>query len=399
MAADKQIMSFGSKEDVVKQTSTKSEDANEAVDKKDMADDINKEEVKENISKFEEITSSYEEPVEDLNAPYVDNRKVTIRLVKSNSLYRKVNDKVIGKRVDFIGGSITSSRILSSNKAEIENYFPAIIGLAPNNPLFVTEVKKYLNNIRIPVDEIGKTFDVSFNYNRKTDYLRIKEAEDKIEATYASANRNNIVELKKAYDARITAINNLEATKHYYGSPVNVEDYLMYRHCILYNNVAKDNAFINSNPNIRFYFVDENREAEAGRRLRNELNKAKVNYIKLITDEQLKNAVYIQYCLMNNRNVLTGLAEANDIKEINLDKFSSADPQKFNKWCSNKNIKLIGLIETLIATGELNRSPYNQRITTIDGEFIGANMNEAISWFNDPNNSAIVSVLTNKTNR
>ena len=116
-------------------------------------------------------------PVEQTNAPavsqeaiqdpeldmaYVDRRSVTISLVANYSLYRKVNDKTLPKRRDVIGSSIRSSRTMSANKAEIEAYFPNIVGLAPNNENYITRVKAWLNNISVPVDELGKTFDTSF---------------------------------------------------------------------------------------------------------------------------------------------------------------------------------------------------------------------------------------------
>lgn len=64
--------------------------------------------------------------------------------------------------MDKIGSCVRSSRTLSSNKGEIESYFPALIGLAPNNENFISRVKAYLNNISVSVDELGKTFDISF---------------------------------------------------------------------------------------------------------------------------------------------------------------------------------------------------------------------------------------------
>ena len=112
-----------------------------------------------------------------LDNEYYDERTVTISLVKNYSLYRKANDKVLPKRVDYIGSSVTSSRTLASNKQEIETYFPNIVGLSPNDPSFITRVKQYLNNIRIPVDELGRTFDIGFHYYKKRDYLRIKAEE------------------------------------------------------------------------------------------------------------------------------------------------------------------------------------------------------------------------------
>ena len=83
-------------------------------------------------------------------------------------------------------------------------------------------------------------------------------------------------------------------------------------------------------------------------------------------------------------------------KEIKLDKFSTDEPAKFNKIFNNKDIKLMATIETLIARGELIRLQYNQNITTAEGEFIGANIGEAVAWFKDPNNTSVVNSYYNK---
>ena len=332
----------------------------------------------------------------DEDESYTDERSVTIALVKNYSLYRRANDKVLPKRRDYIGGSVTASRVLSANKDEIETYFPNIVGLAPNNENFITRVKQYLNNIRIPVDELGKTFDVSFFYNRKADYYKIKREEEKIEEAYSKANRQDLSKLKAALKEKITRLNTLESTKCKLGHPINVEEYLMYRHCLLYNDVAKDMALINSDPTIRFYFKDNQKEAEKLKKFRLELNKAKVNYVQCLADDELFDAIYIQYCTINGLPIISSLAEDVIERQNKLDKFSTEEPIKFNKLCGDKNIRLMATIEKLIARGELIRSEYNQNITTSDGEFIGANIKEAIAWFNNPDNTSLVNALHNR---
>ena len=327
---------------------------------------------------------------------YTDVRKVTIMLVKNYSLYRKANDKVLPKRKDYIGSSIHASRILSANKEEVDTYFPNIIGLSPSDPNFIMRVKQYLNNIRISVDELGRTFNVSFHYYHKSDYYKIKTEEDKIEKVYQSANRQTIKGLKEALNEKITRLNVLEGTKCKLGYPINVDDYLMYRHCLLYNDVAKDLALINSDSNIRFYIKDEQKEAEKLRKYRTEVTKAKSNYVACLADESLFDAVYTQYCVVNNMPVISSLAEDRLEREIKLDKFSSDNPIKFNKIYTNKDVKLIATIENLIARGELIRSQYNQNITSPEGDFIGANMNEAVAWFKNAENASIVNALYNK---
>lgn len=123
------------------------------------------------------------------------------------------------KKTDYIGSSITSSRILCANKGEVEAYMPNIIGLAPNNENFVTRVKQYFNNIQIPVNELNKTFDISFHYNTKRDYYNFKNREDAINDEYDSVNRQNLSALKEALKNKINKLNNLESEKYKYGYP------------------------------------------------------------------------------------------------------------------------------------------------------------------------------------
>ena len=170
----------------------------------------------------------------------------------------------------------------------------------------------------------------------------------------------------------------------------------MYRHCLLYNDVAKDVALINSDPSIRFYFKDNQKEADKLKKFRIELNKAKVNYVQCLGDDDLFDAIYIQYCVINGLPIISSLAEDIIERQNKLDRFSTEEPVKFNKLCSDKNVRLMAVIEKLIARGELVRSEFNQNITTVDGEFIGANMKEAVAWFNNPNNSSVVNAFHNR---
>lgn len=58
-------------------------------------------------------------------------------------------------------------------------------------------VKQYLNNIRIPVDELGKTFDISFYYYHKKDYYKFKAKEEAIEETYQKLHVEVMLKLKQ----------------------------------------------------------------------------------------------------------------------------------------------------------------------------------------------------------
>lgn len=356
--------------------------------------------VSEAANQVEEKKSYSEEIKEnrdiELEKEFVYKRIVNIELVPNFSLFRKVNDKSMPKRRDYIGSSIKSSQILSSNKGEIEAYFPQLLGISANNESFTTRLKQYLNNIHVHVDELGVTFDASFRFNTKRDYFEFKKQEEAIENAYKQVNRQNLEELKKALKIKIQDLNNLESGLYKVGSPVNIAEYILYRHCLLYRDVAKDTAFINSDSHIRFYFKDENKEKALQQKQRNAINTAKRNYVELLGDDTRFKAVYIQYCVLNNMGIVTSLADERINQEVQLDRFSTNEPVKFNAICTDKDIQIKSTIELLISRGEFIRSQFNQNITTKDGDFIGANMKEAVAWFKNPENENIIAAFENK---
>lgn len=333
---------------------------------------------------------------EDLEAPYTDKRSVTISLVKNYSAYRKMNMKVLGQRNEVIGSSVTSCRVLSSNKGEVDAYFPQLIGLSPSHPEFITRVKAYLSNIQMNVNNSNATLNTSFVYNHKKDYIAISKQEDAINAEFDKVDRANTAAIKEALKKKIDALNKLEGTKYLYGYPEDLEQYLMYRHCLLYRDVAKDMALINEDPSLRFYIKDEAKEAQRQKKLVDEKKHAMKHFVELCGTDEKFNAVFIQVAISTGLVLSEAVAKAKDEKENILINYVNDNPDKFNKLVSDKNIVTKAFVEILIMRGELVRSEYNQQISTADGAFIGSNMNEAVAYFNNPNNAGIKSAYENK---
>ena len=346
--------------------------------------------------KADKVLTSKEQKQEELDKPFTYKRSITVSLIQNYSLYRKANDKVLPKKRDYIGSSIRSSQVLASNRAEVEAYFPQLLGISVNNENFVTRLKQYLNNIQVPVNELGVTFDCSFRFNHKRDYFAFKAREEEIEMVYKKANKQSTKDLRAALAIKINDLNNLESEQYAVGSPVNITDYILYRHCLLYRDVAKDTALINCDPFVRFYLKDDAKDKERQQKLRQEINNAKRNYIEVIGDNEMFDAVYIQYCVVAGLPIVNSLLSERMDKENQLDKFSTTEPIKFNSIVKDKDLRIKSLIELLIARGELVRSQFNQNITTQDGEFIGANMKEAIAWAKNPENENVLAAFKNK---
>lgn len=346
--------------------------------------------------KADKVLTSKEQKQEELDKPFTYKRSITVSLIQNYSLYRKVNDKVLPKKRDYIGSSIRSSQVLASNRAEVEAYFPQLLGISVNNENFVTRLKQYLNNIQVPVNELGVTFDCSFRFNHKRDYFAFKAREEEIEMAYKKANKQSTKDFRAALAIKINDLNNLESEQYAVGSPVNITDYILYRHCLLYRDVAKDTALINCDPFVRFYLKDDAKDKERQQKLRQEINNAKRNYIEVIGDDEMFDAVYIQYCVVAGLPIVNSLLSERMDKENQLDKFSATEPIKFNSIVKDRDLRIKSLIELLIARGEFVRSQFNQNITTQDGEFIGANMKEAIAWAKNPENENVLAAFKNK---
>lgn len=344
----------------------------------------------------DKVLTSKEQKQEELDKPFTYKRSITVSLIQNYSLYRKANDKVLPKKRDYIGSSIRSSQVLASNRAEVEAYFPQLLGISVNNENFVTRLKQYLNNIQVPVNELGVTFDCSFRFNHKRDYFAFKAREEEIEMAYKKANKQSTKDLRAALAIKINDLNNLESEQYAVGSPVNITDYILYRHCLLYRDIAKDAALINCDPFVRFYLKDDAKDKERQQKLRQEINNAKRNYIEVIGDDEVFDAVYIQYCVVAGLPIVNSLLSERMDKESQLDKFSTSEPVKFNSIVKDRDLRIKSLIELLIARGEFVRSQFNQNITTQDGEFIGANMKEAIAWAKNPENENVLAAFKNK---
>lgn len=332
----------------------------------------------------------------ELEAEYIDKRQIIIASVLNYSAYRRINMATLGKPRNTIGSSVNSVRKLMSNKGEVEHYFPELVGVASNNPEFITRVKNYLNNIFFDVRDTERTIDVSFRYRHKKDYLEIHKAEEKVWETYNAVDRSNTAKLYEAAVIRDNDLFMIESKKYQYGDPLNLEQYILYRHCLNYPDVAKDEAFINSNANLRFYIKDKNKEEVRKNKLIKEQQAALRHLVELQASPVKTNAVYVEYCIYSGISLSDGLSKTALIQSKELMDFATTNPRKFNEFVNDKNLLDKAFIETLITRGELVRSDFNQQISTPDGEFIGANINEAISYFKNPNNAGLKTKLENK---
>ena len=98
----------------------------------------------------------------------------------------------------------------------------------------------------------------------------------------------------------------------------------------------------------------------------------------------------------NNGNVADALLKSKEEQEAAIMDYVNNSPDKFNKLFEDKHSITKSFIETLIVRGELIRAEFNQQISSADGTFIGSNINEAVAYFDNPDNKAIRDAYENK---
>lgn len=349
------------------------------------------------INPMPQTTTAKKQDEEDKMAEYLYKRSITVKAVDNYSAYRQQNISVMGRRVSSIGSSIESTNILCANDKELAVIFPKLIGLSANHQDFQARVKDYLSNIQVTVsDKI--TFDNSLKFAHTCDYEMFRAEEDKINTIYENTTKNDPKELKAAIKKKCEALNKLEST--YIGEgkcvPENAASYVLYRHSLFYSPIAKDPSLVGGNYTIRFYLVDEQREKNKQSKLLQARKNASKNFIDICGNDDKFDAIFVRYCTDNHFNLSDYMAKDRTEKELLIDEFSRSNPAKFNSICNDSNLMLSAFIERLIARGELVKSEYNQQISLPDGTFVGKNMIDAISFFNNPNNKSIKESLETK---
>ena len=357
----------------------------------------------------------------------IDNKKINIYWRRSPSAYAKANKKVIVELNRKIGSSTSAVGKMIANGDEMKVLMPEILNLSVTSPHWDAVLKNYWDSISEAIPGSGKELEIGFKYD--VTVLRIKEyvadlnkglkdekkiRTDKDLKTYFD---NKVIEIDKeyseqlknaavlderdkdtlertAYDAKYTRLIDAESIHYRLGSPISVADYLLYRHCLVYRGVANDAKYMNKSSYIRFYLYSKE-EIERDKRIKYDLErKAMKLYSAIVADkDRVEDVLFI---LGKGTEVMNAVDET-DKQMMLLEQYKS-EPGKFLEVASDKNLEKKGLIEKLIVNNVLRRLDNTEVIVeSVDAsKVIGNNMNDAIAYFANSTNKAVVSELISK---
>jgi len=352
----------------------------------------------------------------------VDNKKVWIYWRKLESSYSYANRKVLVEPPRKIGGSISSTSKMLANVEEQKEIMPDIISVSPTSPNWSELLSSYWNSISIEIPESGKELEVGFIYDiqnsSKSKY--IKQINDSINSEKSKLTTDNDLKsyidnklnkvlldfnksLKllnsitndkareaaktKAYKDKYDSIVRIESERYKVGTPISPDNYMLYRYCLIYRDVANEFNLATKSPYIRFYLHSEEdikRFKEQAYKLERSRMSAYLDTIKSVSKVE---------------NVLYAMGFGEEIPKEDIDKYTYLDKKskensnKFISIATNKNLEILGLIEKYIQSNILHRLSGSQVI--VDGvdssKIIGNNVNEVVSWFSNKSNAAEVS--------
>ena len=333
------------------------------------------------------------------SGPITVNKTVTIMRKDNSSAFYSRNAANMPDGRNKIGSAINSVLRMKANMDELNVYMPSMLAMNPNDPKYSEQVDLWFNNISKLVPEGGLPLNISFTYKDSASKKSVESIEEDIYMKFNRAKKNTAKELDTAIDIRERSIIELESTKYKYGSPVNVADYLLWRYCLVYSDVANDVAWVNKAGGIRFYIYDSVREKYKETLQFEVRNKATALYIKLLdTPDKATNILWADRGFDVD---ITALDKMDKYRMI--ENMSKADPANFISIYEDVNLETKAIVERMIHHGILRRLENTSVIVDENNDTIGNTMDEAIAFFKntDRNKAAITrfkSKLKNYTN-
>ena len=200
-----------------------------------------------------------------------------------------------------------------------------------------------------------------------------------------------------AYDIKWNTIWNIEAEHYKVGTPINPFEYLLWKYCLVYPDVANDVSFVNKSPKIRFYLSSEDAKQRIEQHKVKTKEQAMEAYLKLISERS--KVIDVLFAMGLGGNVFE-ISKNNSKKEaldlqmhILLQSEMDKNPEKFITVAADKNLALKGMIEKYIAYNILRRITGTNIITDYaDGsKIIGNDLDAAITFFSNQENKAVIS--------
>jgi hypothetical protein len=294
------------------------------------------------------------------------SNKVYIKRKKAIAAYPGA-DKVDSKMK--IGSSFKNQSVLRGLSHEEEmKFLPNVLGLSAKSDKWEKATQNYWANISkvVPQDNTGLELEIGFDYENK-------EAKEKGESVSVEE-------------------------RHQHGRPIRLNDYILYRYCLLYRRVANSIEDVNKSPHIWFYIHTKERQLNLEHTKAQSEDKALQEYFKILTNRDKVVdvlTVFAQESAKLDDGLVPFNLESLDDREqdLLLRKCATKYPKKFHDFATDTQLEMRSFIERSIVSGKLRRVPNTDTVIYGDNTTIGNTMDDCIAFLKNPKNAKVYNNL------
>ena len=316
------------------------------------------------------------------------SRKVIILKKNKTNSYQMANVKVIdaNSNPEIIGTSISAVNAMTSSGEEMKMVMRPILGLSPDSPDWDKAVKNFWNDVCEYIYGIGKEIEIGFSYDISDESKQLYIKGDTLKSIVGLPITIKTDEQLATYcEAKLREPKSTFYKEMWkYATPLVLEDYLLYRYCMGYRDVANDHNNVNTQPHIRFYIFDD----EVAKKI-------------VAADAKVKKDVTIAlYGLYSDRDALldvlyafesSAVSETEVDQDIAIEKYAHDVPVEFLAFVNDKNLTNKAMIYKYIRAGILSKTPLSTHILDSDSKDpLGKDFDETLLWFKTPTNAGTV---------
>ena len=325
------------------------------------------------------------------------SRIVYIQKRQNSSEFYRRNMDVLKESERLLGVSNKAVAAMLMNGDELKVLMPSILAIDPRSHTSNWDkvVSTYWNSLSIGIGDGGKKLEIGMIYDIY-DSTTFFDGTKRIDYIKQLQKENPSIKTNEDLKSYIEGVSNdrpniSENEKYKYCKPINVEDYLLWRYCEHFYQVAPNIDSVDKSPNIRFFIHDTYKFEEDKKKafkLRTDARKA---YMEIFTDESMiDNMIYIfssTYPIPKSMKELTIID-----KQIHLENIVNEKPEEFIRYRKDKNLQVKSMVEMYIYANILKRLP-NSKVV-VDGDspeiIIGNSTEEVIRFFMSAENKVAI---------
>lgn len=337
----------------------------------------------------------------------IKERSISLMWRLNPTVFQVLNAESMGEYTRRLGSAVHIVNALCSRTEEMKALLPTVLGVSPDNTSvnWQAKVSNYWHNFALEVLPAGMKFNISYKFDLldSNDSRRMKAITAILDKLKLKADVT-IEDKEKALVAYLFGLNkdnkpNVNEEELYqYGVPVDIEQYLQWRYCLLTSQVANRPEDVFKSNKIRFYLHNEEEAKKTKKDAMVKANSAINEYAKLMSKDDSM-TIISALCIVYKLCTWTEFKEAIDEdKQGYVINFATSKPIDF--LIAIKDINLINkaTVQQYIYAGFLNELPSSSIIIDASdpSKVIGDNMDGAIAFLANETNKAYASELKAK---